>query len=203
MGTGYSDSMTNAEDNQVPPVSPTTPAAAPRWGEYSPAGAAAEAPPQASPSYQTPPAYQTPGTYQSYPAVTPSAYQPLTPQRKSKTADVAVTSVLLALGAIGTLVALFTAFSLGDVLGAEYRHYGLVYAGAPASVQGIGAVLAISHGVLYLAALGIAIPLLVKRRIAFWVPLVAGVLAAIVYWGSIIAVIAGDAQLMNAITPGR
>jgi uncharacterized membrane protein YagU involved in acid resistance len=57
--------------------------------------------------------------------------------------------------------------------------------------------------VLYLAALGIAIPLLLKRRIAFWVPLVAGVLAAIVYWGSIIALITGDPQLMNAITPGR
>jgi hypothetical protein len=199
VGTGYSDSMTNAEDDQVPPVSPTTPVAAPRWGEYSAAGAAGEAPP----SYQTPPTYQTPGTYQSYPAVAPSTYQPLTPQRKSRTADIAVTSVLLALGAIGTLVALFTASSLGDVLRAEYLRYGLVYGGAPASLQGLGAVIAISHGVLYLAALGIAIPLLLKRRIAFWVPLVAGVLAAIVYWGSIIALITGDPQLMNEITPGR
>ena len=60
--------------------------------------------------------------------------------------------------------------------------------------------MAISHVVLFLAAVGVSIPLLVKRRLAFWVPLVAGAIAAIVFWGVLISLIFSDQALVNGIT---
>jgi hypothetical protein len=54
--------------------------------------------------------------------------------------------------------------------------------------------------VLFLAALGVSILLLVKRRVAFWVPLVAGAVAAIIFWVVLFSLVFGDQALMNAIT---
>ena len=45
--------------------------------------------------------------------------------------------------------------------------------------------------------LGVSILLLVKNKIAFWVPLTAGVVAAIVFWGSLMAIVFSDPSLMS------
>jgi hypothetical protein len=60
------------------------------------------------------------------------------------------------------------------------------------SVGPAPAVIAVSHIVLYLLALGGSIPLLLTKRVAFWVPLTAGVIAAIIFWGTFIAVFLSD-----------
>jgi hypothetical protein len=55
----------------------------------------------------------------------------------------------------------------------------------------------VSHVVLYLLALGITIPLLVKRRIAFWVPLSAGVLALVIYIAVVAAAILSNPAFLS------
>ena len=54
-----------------------------------------------------------------------------------------------------------------------------------------------SHVLLYLLAIGLSILLLVKRKIAFYVPLAAGVLAAIIFWVAIIALMMTDPNLLD------
>jgi len=41
-------------------------------------------------------------------------------------------------------------------------------------------------------AAGLSVLLLVKKKIAFYVPLTAGVIAAIVFWATIVTVMASD-----------
>jgi hypothetical protein len=62
------------------------------------------------------------------------------------------------------------------------------------------AVLIVSHVVLYLLALGSAIPLMIMRKVAFWAPLAAGVIAAIIFWSTVIAVVASDPGLTAQVS---
>jgi hypothetical protein len=159
------------------------PPSLPQYGEMAPPGYVSPvAPPPAAPDYGAP-------TYYVAPPVV----------RKSRTADVAVTSVLLALGLIGMFVGLSSSIGLKAGLTDEAAKYGVTY-DAPSNIAALGALIAITHVVLYLAALGVSIPLLITRRVAFWVPLVAGVVAAIIFWSVLIFLIASDQALMDAIT---
>jgi hypothetical protein len=193
--------MTNADGS--PQQDPTTPVERPRYGEYLPVGS--------PPPYQAAPGSQAPPTYPAYPVQqqpTPDAY-PGTPYyqavpavRTRKVGDLVVTCILLALGLFGMLAGLGLSAVLGQSLAQEYARYGVSYT-APAALPVVGTVIWVSHVVLFLAAVGGSIPLLVKRRVAFWVPLVAGVLAAIVFWGALISLVAGDTALMAAIRAGQ
>ncbi|MEZ5191054.1 MAG: DUF6264 family protein [Schumannella sp.] len=58
------------------------------------------------------------------------------------------------------------------------------------------AVLIVSHVILYLIAIGGSLPLLITKRVAFWVPLACGIIAAVVFWG------ARAALLVVASAPG-
>jgi len=171
--------MTNADGspaNQPAPVSP----AEPRYGEYSTAATPAPA-------------------YQAYPGqMDPSYYAQVAPPRKSHTADVVVTCILLAFGLIGAGIGALIAAVLDASLRQESAKYGVAYE-APASLGGVQIVIVVSHVILYLVALGVSIPLMIKRRIAFWVPLVAGVIAALIFWIALIVLITGDTSLFQAI----
>jgi hypothetical protein len=131
----------------------------------------------------------------------PAYYAPPAAQRTSRTADVAITCVLLALGVIGMLIGVSTGLTLDRSLAGQAATYGVTYH-APADLGALGAVIVISHVVLYLAALGVSIALLVKRRTSFWVPLVGGVVAAIIFWGILLSLIMSDQALMNALQNG-
>lgn len=193
--------MTNADGS--PQHEPTTPVERPRYGEYLPAGS--------PPPYQAPPVHHAQPTYPTYPGQqqpTPEGYpgspyyQPVPAVRTRKVADLVVTCILLALGLFGMLAGVGLSAVLGQSLAQEYARYGVSYS-APAALPTVATVLWVSHLVLFLAAVGGSIPLLVKKRIAFWVPLVAGVLAAIVFWGALISLVAGDPALMDAIRAGQ
>jgi hypothetical protein len=43
----------------------------------------------------------------------------------------------------------------------------------------------------------VSILLLIKNKIAFWVPLTAGVIAAIVFWGTFMAIMFSDPTLFS------
>ena len=98
-------------------------------------------------------------------------YAPQQRAPRSMAADVTITCILLTIGLFGMLTAVVTASALGPALQQEYSKYGLTFTGE-ARLPGLALTLILSHVVLFLIALGISIPLMVKKRIAFWVPLV-------------------------------
>ena len=74
------------------------------------------------------------------------------------------------------------------------------YPGFDAQPGAVPAVLVISHIVLYLLAVGGSIPLLITKRIAFWVPLAAGVVAAIIFWSCLFVVVSSDPGFITQIS---
>jgi hypothetical protein len=81
-------------------------------------------------------------------------------------------------------------FSSPELLDDAFRQQGLGgFDGDPGAAP---LVLVASHVILYVIAAGLSILLLVKKKIAFYVPLVAGVIAAIIFWTAIVMVMASD-----------
>jgi hypothetical protein len=147
--------------SEQPPSGYPVPEPRPRWGEYAPA---------------QPPAQQ-PLPQQTY-APWPYAVPPKPPRRIW---DIVLTSILLVVGLFGTLIACLYAANLQRVVEIAAEQRGISANGASTSVESL--VIVISHVVLLLAAAGISIPLLVRGRpVAFWIPLAAGVIAAILFW---------------------
>ncbi|MEO7722553.1 MAG: DUF6264 family protein [Pseudolysinimonas sp.] len=195
-----------------PPAPPAPPAApepqrpdVPQYGEYAPASAPSN--PYGMPGYPaagapTPPAPPTaPGPYGATPTYGAPlygapAYAPLGRQRK--TWDLVLTIVLLAMGAIGAFVGASSGLGLDRGVQQQYTEHGLgTYTGHNGAAI---AILAISHLVLYVIAVGLSILSLTKKRTTFWIPLVIGVIAAIIFWSVLFGVIFGDSTLLNALT---
>lgn len=164
-------------EQSPPPVPPPVPQ--PRYGEYAPG--------YVPPVSDTPAPAAPPQPYgaASYPQQQPAG-------RTRKTWDLVLTVILLVMGFFGMLagVGYGVLFSSPELLDEGFRQQGL--GGFDGEVGSAPAVLIISHVVLYLLALGGSIALLAAKRVAFWVPLVAGVIAAIVFWGALIAVMMTD-----------
>lgn len=165
------------------PSEPSAPLPPPQYGERVPGYAVPAAP---APSGAVP-TYGAPGTG--------------APVKRRRTWDLVLTCILLVLGLFGMGIGLIYAamFSdpamVRDVFDEAYRQSGL--GGWNGTVGAAPAVIAISHIGLYVLALGVSILLLVKKRIAFWVPLTAGVIAAIVFWGSLMGIVLSDPGLMT------
>jgi hypothetical protein len=187
---------------QAPPAPPAAPEPerpeVPKYGEYAentygvPGYPASQsAPPAAPPAPAAPgmPAYGVPGY--GAPGYGAPAYA--APVRKRRTWDLVLTIILLVLAVFGVLIGLVYAgiFASPDLLDQAMQQQG--YGGFSGDPGAAPAVLAISHIVLFLAAVGLSIPLLIRGRIVvFWIPLTAGVIAAIIFWVTVFAVILSD-----------
>lgn len=156
---------TSAPDQNTTPPVPQAPAVPPAptfsYGQAAPAQPAA-------PAYGTPvyaaPAYGAQGA---------------APRR---TWDLVLTIILLVLGLIGMIagVGYGLIFLNPELLNEALRQSR--YGTPTIDPRGPGMVIIASHVILYVIALGVSILLLVKRKVAFWVPLVAGVVAAFFFW---------------------
>ncbi len=139
-----------------------------------------------APDYAAAPAYGTPG----YGA-------PLPPVKRRRTWDVILTVILLVVGLFGMLIGLFYAWAFSDpallneAMGSMGGFDGTIGAGPT--------IIAVSHIVLYVVAVGVSILLLVKNKIAFWVPLSAGVIAAIIFWGAMFSILLSDPSFMENV----
>lgn len=111
---------------------------------------------------------------------------------KRRAWDVVLTIVLLVLGLGGMLLGVFYgfAFSSPALLDDVFRQQGLN--GFSGDVGATPLVLIVSHVLLYVIAAGVSILLIVKKKIAFYVPLIAGVIAAVVFWGALVALMLSD-----------
>jgi hypothetical protein len=129
----------------------------------------------------------------------PTAYY-ATPQtaRKVRTADVVVTCILLTIGLISVLISVGVLSVLPQALAQDYDRYGVTFHKG-SNYGALTTFILISHIALYVVALGVSILLMVKRRVAFWVPLAAGVIAAVIFWGVIVGMLVSDPALMAAL----
>jgi hypothetical protein len=156
----------------TPPAAPapaSNPLPPPTYGERMPDYAAA-------PAYGTPvPGHQPYGS----------------PEPRRRTWDLVLTIVFLVVGLFGMLAGIGIAFAFTDPLFNEEFNEGLSQQGLGGDVDfgSFPALIVISHVVLYLIALGLSILLLVKRKVAFYVPLTAGVIATVIFWGGYLAIV--------------
>jgi hypothetical protein len=113
---------------------------------------------------------------------------------RRRTWDVVLTIILLVLGLFGMIIGVAYGwfFSQPEILDEGFRQQG--YDGFQGEVGAAPLVLIVSHVLLYLLAAGLSILLLVKKKIAFYVPLSAGVLAAIIFWAVVFTVMLSDPQ---------
>jgi hypothetical protein len=128
------------------------------------------------------------------------AYAP--PVRTRRSWDVVLTCILLVLGLVGLSLGLLYAwaFTNPDILSSALAQQGLTGNLVPGAAP---TVIAVSHIVLYLLALGLSIPLMIRGRVVvFWIPLVIGVVAAIIFWVSLGIVVSSDSTLLNSYVGG-
>jgi hypothetical protein len=192
----------NSAPDQTPevPKAPSftygeTPAAAPA----APAATSNPLPPptygERMPDYAAAPAYGTPAP------ATPVYGAAVQPVKRRRVWDLVLTVILLVVGLFGMGIGLIYAAIFADPVMLQEvfdQAYGEAGLGSwNGSVGAAPAIIAVSHVVLYLIALGVSILLLIKNKIAFWVPLSAGVLAAIIFWGAMMAIIFSDPSLMS------
>ena len=194
------------EPPAAPPAPPATPSPerpqVPQYGEYAPAGyvspvaaPAAPANPYGIPGYAAP---ATPSNMYAAPAFVAPAGAPVA--RKGRTWDRVLTFILLALGLFGMLLAFVYAwiFSTPELLSQTMSSQG--YGTFSGSAGSAPAILVVSHIVLYLLALGLSIALLIRGRIVvFWIPLTAGVIAAIIFWVTLATVLLSDPAFVSRV----
>jgi hypothetical protein len=120
----------------------------------------------------------------------------LPPVKRRRTWDMVLTVILLVVGFFGMLIGLFYAWAFSDpvLLNEAMGQGGL--GGFNGTIGAGPAIIAVSHIALYLVALGVSILLLVKNKIAFWVPLSAGVIAAFIFWGALVSILLSDPDFM-------
>jgi len=133
-----------------------------------------------------------------YPAQPPPA-APAPPARR-RVADVVASGILLLVGLIALIGASVTAIALPSALQSAYDDYSLGEYVTPPGVAGIQTALWLGSLVIFLVATGLTVLLIVKRRISFYVPIIAGFVTTLLYWGLIVGAVLSDETLMAALT---
>lgn len=151
----------------------------PRWGEY------ADVPP-APPAPQYPP-----------PSIPEPEPQPTAPKRR--TGDMVVTTALLLIGVYDVVAQWPFYTSLGAGLRQAYELQGLGEFTSIGLADSIGSTLNIVRGALLVIAIVWALVRIGRGQRAFWVPLAAGVLAAIIVTVALFAIIFQDPALAEYV----
>ena len=177
----------------------------PQYGEYAPEGWAWK-PPADSPRTveSAPEAHATAPAFAPPPgAATSAAARPVRPVDRLATIMLLVIGLLGMWGAIGTLQSLpeqlpVAIRSASDMLGTNLS--GFEYTPGP-EVPGILLAGSIAQIVLWVLTAWWSIARLRARRLAFWVPLAAGVVSIVLLYAAMFIVVLSDPALVAAITP--
>ena len=111
--------------------------------------------------------------------------------------DMIVSIILLTIGLLVTVNMIFVAFTLETAMQEQYTSYGLGTYQATNGLTVASAAILISHVVLLAIATPLTIVLIRKRMLSFWLPLIAGAIAAIIFWVAIFGIILSDQKLMS------
>lgn len=181
-------------DHEPPPE----PKGQPKYGERAPEGwkwvppADAANPdgvhPVAHPPRHTDKPQHMPAPALSTPPLTRSA---------SPTWDRTLTIVLLFVGLIGMLLSIGIMSSLPQSLQTIYDQDGLGTYSPAGSVPGLIVVSCVCQVVIWLLSAALSIFLLVRRRHAFYVPIIAGIVAGIVLFIFIGSIVTNDPTLVH------
>lgn len=163
----------------------------PRYGEYAPPGWVSPV----EPIVVAEPAATTGGPDRPAPSVASPT------QRPGSRADRIVTMVLFGLGAYNVVVAVLGAPAFAVSLLALLRDRGFPVDDFTAqdALQRVGVLSAVLAVGLFVLAVVVARRRLAAGRLAFWVPLVAGVVFTVVQAVAVAAVVMGDASFVEAL----
>lgn len=126
--------------------------------------------------------------------------QPYVARRPLRTADAIVSIVLLVLGFFGMIMACIDALDLESVMQSGLEGAGVTTTYVPnGSFVAVQAIIIASHLALFFISTPIAIVLIIKRKLSFWIPLTAGVIAALIFWGSIFVLLFTDPAFQDAV----
>lgn len=132
--------------------------------------------------------------------VSPYGAAPVTPPtvtgaaRPARVADVVVTIILLAIGFFAIFGSIITAVVLPEAANSGYS--------SSTGMVAVQVVLVVAPIVLLGAAAAISIPLMLRRRLAFWVPLVAGFVSFVIYWVAFIAGVVSNSSVDPGVISG-
>ncbi|NYF10117.1 hypothetical protein HDC94_001273 [Leifsonia sp. AK011] len=157
----------------------------PRWGEYAETPPAVDYPPPTVPSPAGPP---------------PSSDKPEPPRN---TRDILITTALLLLGVFDVASMWSTFSALGTQLGPAFEQQGVGEFTSIALANSVGMWLNIARAAILVVTIIVSLVLISRGRRAFWVPLVGGVLAAIVLLVLVSYVILNDPAFMQYVGQSR
>ena len=200
--TGSSGDHTPAQD----------PRPRPQYGELAPEGWT-WTPPQ-EPAAPAAPAAQGSAApnqaQQNQPPATPSAPQhyaaqqygaPFTPVQQSKPAaplwDRPVTLALMVFGLFGTFFTVAVLTAIPDAMQMLYTQEGLGSYEPAASVAGLTTAGIITQVVLWIAMAAVSVLVLVRRRRAFYIPLIGGVLSVLAIFVFLAIILTTDPTLLD------
>jgi hypothetical protein len=157
----------------------------PQYGEYAPPGwvSPVAPPPEAKPVDLPPPA--------------PAPTAPPQAVRRARGWDRSLTIGLLVAGLFGALIGWMTGSTIVESLPLALEQYGVEPGPMPEWLDAAGTALVASHLLLYLLAIGLSIARLRAGRPAFWAPLAAGIIAAIIFWTIMSAAVAPYVEQMQ------
>lgn len=162
----------------------------PKYGEYAPLPPAGVTPPVVSPE---------PQAAASFPPPTAPVVQP---ERKRRVWDVVLTATLLIIGTFDVVTGLGNYADFGGVIATVFDAQGIGEFTAYETAATVGAAANGIRITLLVLATVIALMMIARYRIAFWVPLAAGVLAGIAVIVCSIIVIAADPAFTAYVQSG-
>ncbi len=159
----------------------TDPRPEPRWGQYSDAP-----PPLVAPAADLAP------TGPHRPAERSAQSQHPAPRR---TGDIVLTVFLLGIGLIDVVLRFGQFESFAVIFHEAYAQMGYGEFTSDAAANAMGTVQNVARVIILLVAIGLSVRLIAQGKRAFWVPLAAGVVAAIVLTLGFFVVVIGDPAL--------
>ena len=153
--------------------------------------------PRPRPQYgeYAPPGYVPPNQHLS--AMPPPTPAQTSARRAVPSWDRGLTVGLLVVGLFGALVGWLIGSTLGVSLGPALEEYGIEPGAMPAWLDAAGTAVAVTHALLYVVAVALSVLLIRAGRPAFWAPLAAGIIAAIVFWSVLSAAAAPYADQLQ------
>jgi hypothetical protein len=197
------ESTPRSSPEEVPATPPAPPDERPRpqYGEYAPEGWTWTPPPgettsDPAPQMATPPAPRAPHTPTAHAVAAASARE----HRPVRPADRAVTILLLVIGVLGAWLSIGVLQALPESMQLLHTQEGIdPYTPGP-EIPGLILIGSILQVVIWVVAAAGSIALLRARRPSFWLPLAAGVLAAIALFVCTAIALSGDPALIDQLT---
>jgi hypothetical protein len=154
----------------------------PKYGEYAPLPPAGQLPPPVGPPLEN----SGPAPRRPRPEEVPAV------ARSRRTTDIVLTTFLLLVGVYDVVVSSESFTNLGAALAAAFEQQGIAGFASHDYADSLGTIASLVRVGLLVIAVVCSLLLIGQRRLAFWVPLAAGVLAAVTVVVCVLLVVIAD-----------